>query len=130
MKSFWLPTRTALCLVTQKSLKNPERLKEIDVNTVGGSWLVSKGKFIDSRALKFKPKNINVRVINRAHGNLIHRGHSNHRRLSLGARRGNRPSFPSCRNHSDWQRHFGESSNRGRKWWRKPNNNRCSWACQ
>ena len=53
-----------------KIVSNPERLKEIDVNTLVG--LADSGaKFIHSKALKYKPKNINVRVINHAHGNLI-----------------------------------------------------------
>ena len=64
-----------------KIVTDPERLKEIDVNTLVG--LADSGaKFIHSKALKYKPKNINVRVINHAHGDLIQRRHSNHRRLS------------------------------------------------
>lgn len=52
-----------------KILSNVERLKEIDVNTLVG--LADSGaKFIHSKALKYKPKNINVRVINHARGNL------------------------------------------------------------
>ena len=56
-----------------KIISNPERLKEIDVNTIVG--LADSGaKFIHSKALKYKPKNINVRVINHAHGNLTTEG--------------------------------------------------------
>ena len=56
-----------------KIVSNPERLKEIDVNTVVG--LADSGaKFIHSKALKYKPKNINVRVINHVHGNLSKEG--------------------------------------------------------
>jgi aspartate kinase len=56
-----------------KTVSNPERLSEIDVNTLVG--LADSGaKFIHSKALKYKPKNINVRVINNAHGNLTKEG--------------------------------------------------------
>ena len=56
-----------------KIISNPERLTEIDVNTIVG--LADSGaKFIHSKALKFKPKNINVRVINHTHGNLTEEG--------------------------------------------------------
>src|SRR5208283_239860 len=56
-----------------KVVSNPERLREIDVNTIVG--LADSGaKFIHSKALKYKPKNINVRVINHAHGNLTKEG--------------------------------------------------------
>ncbi len=56
-----------------KIVSNPERLGEIDVNTLVG--LADSGaKFIHSKALKYKPKNINVRVINNAHGNLSQEG--------------------------------------------------------
>ncbi len=56
-----------------KIVSNPERLREIDVNTIVG--LADSGaKFIHSKALKYKPKNINVRVINHAHGNLSKEG--------------------------------------------------------
>ena len=52
-----------------KIVSNPERLREIDVNTLVG--LADSGaKFIHSKALKYKPKNINIRVINHAYGNL------------------------------------------------------------
>jgi aspartate kinase len=56
-----------------KIVSTPERLREIDVNTVVG--LADSGaKFIHSKALKYKPKNINVRVINHVHGNLSKEG--------------------------------------------------------
>jgi aspartate kinase len=56
-----------------KIIPNPERLKEIDVNILVG--LADSGaKFIHSKALKYKPKNINVRVISHAHGNLAEEG--------------------------------------------------------
>ena len=47
--------------------------EEIDVNTLVG--LADSGaKFIHSKALKYKPKNINIRVINHANGNLSQEG--------------------------------------------------------
>jgi aspartate kinase len=56
-----------------KILSGVERLKEVDVNTLVG--LADSGaKFIHSKALKYKPKNINVRVVNHAHGNLSEQG--------------------------------------------------------
>ncbi|MGD0449839.1 MAG: aspartate kinase [Candidatus Bathyarchaeia archaeon] len=56
-----------------KFVSNPERLSEIDVNTLVG--LADSGaKFIHSKALKYKPKNINIRVINHAHGDLSREG--------------------------------------------------------
>jgi aspartate kinase len=56
-----------------KIVSNPERLRKIDVNTLVG--LADSGaKFIHSKALKYKPKNINVRVINHTHGNLTKEG--------------------------------------------------------
>ncbi len=56
-----------------KIVTAPERLKEIDVNTLVG--LADSGaKFIHSKALKYKPKNINVRVINHIHGDLSREG--------------------------------------------------------
>ena len=56
-----------------KIVQNPQRLTEIDVNTLVG--LADSGaKFIHSKALKYKPKGINVRVINHAHGNLSEDG--------------------------------------------------------
>jgi aspartate kinase len=56
-----------------KIVTAPERLKEIDVNTLVG--LADSGaKFIHSKALKYKPKNINVRVINHINGDLSKEG--------------------------------------------------------
>ncbi len=56
-----------------KIVSNPEHLREIDVNTLVG--LADSGaKFIHSKALKYKPKNINIKVINHAHGNLASEG--------------------------------------------------------
>jgi aspartate kinase len=56
-----------------KIVANPQRLKEIDVNTLVG--LADSGaKFIHSKALKYKPKNINVKVINHVHGDLSKEG--------------------------------------------------------
>jgi aspartate kinase len=56
-----------------KIVSNPVLLKEIDVNTLVG--LADSGaKFVHSKALKYKPKDINVRVINRAHGDLSEDG--------------------------------------------------------
>ncbi len=56
-----------------KIVSDPERLSQIDVNTLIG--LADSGaKFIHSKALKYKPKNINVRVINHANGNLSSEG--------------------------------------------------------
>ena len=56
-----------------KIISNPERLREIDVNTLVG--LADSGaKFIHSKALKYKPKNINLRVINHARGDLSAEG--------------------------------------------------------
>lgn len=56
-----------------KILQNVQRLKEIDVNTLIG--LADSGaKFIHSKALKYKPKNINVRVINHVYGDLSEAG--------------------------------------------------------
>ncbi|HMK94169.1 MAG TPA: aspartate kinase [Candidatus Limnocylindrales bacterium] len=56
-----------------KIISNPERLREIDVNALVG--LADSGaKFIHSKALKYKPKNINVRVINHARGDLSAEG--------------------------------------------------------
>ena len=56
-----------------KILSDVERLKEIDVNTLVG-LSDSGAKFIHSKALKYKPRNINVRVINHACGNLSEEG--------------------------------------------------------
>ena len=56
-----------------KAVANPRRLSEIEVNTLVG--LADSGaKFIHSKALKYKPKNINVRVINHAFGDLSREG--------------------------------------------------------
>jgi len=56
-----------------KIVSNPQRLQQIDVNTLVG--LADSGaKFIHSKALKYKPKNINVRVINHINGNLSKEG--------------------------------------------------------
>ena len=56
-----------------KIIANPQRLKEIDVNTLVG--LADSGaKFIHSKALKYKPKNIDVKVISNAHGDLSREG--------------------------------------------------------
>jgi aspartate kinase len=56
-----------------KVVANPRRLSEIEVNTLVG--LADSGaKFIHSKALKYKPQNINVRVINHAHGDLSKEG--------------------------------------------------------
>jgi aspartate kinase len=56
-----------------KIIANPQRLKEIDVNTLVG--LADSGaKFIHSKALKYKPKNIDLKVINHAHGDLSKEG--------------------------------------------------------
>jgi aspartate kinase len=56
-----------------KIVANPQRLSEIDVTTLVG--LADSGaKFIHSKALKYKPQSINVKVINHAHGNLSQKG--------------------------------------------------------
>jgi aspartate kinase len=56
-----------------KVVSNPRRLSEIDVNLLVG--LADSGaKFIHSKALKYKPKSIDVRVINQAHGDLTKEG--------------------------------------------------------
>jgi len=56
-----------------KLVSNPKRLKEIDVNTLVG--LADSGsKFIHSKALKYKPKNIDVKVMNSAYGDLSKEG--------------------------------------------------------
>ena len=56
-----------------KIVSNPELMAEIDVNTLVG--LADSGaKFIHSKALKYKPKNINIRVINHAYSNLSKEG--------------------------------------------------------
>jgi aspartate kinase len=56
-----------------KIVSNPRRLSEIDVSTLVG--LADSGaKFIHSKALKYKPQSIAVKVINNANGNLTQRG--------------------------------------------------------
>ena len=56
-----------------KVVSNPKRLSEIDVNTLVG--LADSGaKFIHSKALKYKPQSVDVRVINSAHGDLTKEG--------------------------------------------------------
>ena len=56
-----------------KIVTNPKRLSEIDVNTLVG--LADSGaKFIHSKALKYKPKSVDVRVISSAHGDLTKEG--------------------------------------------------------
>jgi len=56
-----------------KIISNPCRLKEIDVNALVG--LADSGaKFIHSKALKYKPQTINVKVMNHAIGNLNEEG--------------------------------------------------------
>ena len=56
-----------------KIVANPRKLSEIDVNTLVG--LADSGaKFIHSKALKYKPQSINVRVINNAQGDLNKEG--------------------------------------------------------
>jgi aspartate kinase len=56
-----------------KIVSNPKRLSEIDVSTLVG--LADSGaKFIHSKALKYKPQSINVKVINHAYGSLSQKG--------------------------------------------------------
>jgi aspartate kinase len=56
-----------------KIIANPKKLTEIDVSTLVG--LADSGaKFIHSKALKYKPKSVNVRVINSSHGDLTKEG--------------------------------------------------------
>ncbi len=56
-----------------KIVTNPETLIEIDVSTLVG--LADSGaKFIHSKALKYKPQSIPVKVINHAHGDLSQNG--------------------------------------------------------
>ncbi len=56
-----------------KIIANPKRLAEIDVNTLVG--LADSGaKFIHSKALKYKPQSVDVRVISSAHGDLTREG--------------------------------------------------------
>ena len=64
-----------------KIVASPKRLAEINVNTLVG--LADSGaKFIHSKALKYKPKNIDVKVISNAVGDLSSRRYPNHRRLN------------------------------------------------
>ncbi len=52
-----------------KIVKNPQRLREIDVNTLVG--LADSGtKFIHRKALRYKDPSIDARVISHIHGNL------------------------------------------------------------
>jgi len=56
-----------------KIIQSPKLLPTIDVNTLVG--LADSGaKFIHSKALKHKPKNIDVKVISNAHGDLSREG--------------------------------------------------------
>ncbi len=56
-----------------KIVSNPKRLSEIDVSTLVG--LADSGaKFIHSKALKYKPQFIDVKVINHAYGGLSQKG--------------------------------------------------------
>lgn len=56
-----------------KIVSAPRRLTQVDVNMLVG--LADSGaKFIHAKALKYKPQNINVRVINHAHGDLAKEG--------------------------------------------------------
>jgi aspartate kinase len=56
-----------------KIIPNPTRLSQIDVNILVG--LADSGaKFIHSKALKYKPQSVDVRVINSAHGDLSKEG--------------------------------------------------------
>ncbi len=56
-----------------KIIKNPERISEIDVNTLVG--LADSGtKFIHRKALTYKDPSINVKVINHTHGDLAKEG--------------------------------------------------------
>ena len=56
-----------------KIITNPKQLPEIEVSTLVG--LADSGaKFIHSKALKYKPQSIPVKVINHAHGDLSQKG--------------------------------------------------------
>jgi aspartate kinase len=56
-----------------KIIANPKKLPEIDVSTLVG--LADSGaKFIHSKALKYKPQSIQVKVINHANGDLSQKG--------------------------------------------------------
>ncbi len=90
-----------------KIIANPQRLKEIDVNTLVG--LADSGaKFIHSKALKYKPKNIDVKVISNAHGDLSREGTLITGGISLGTGRRNSSSNPSRGNNCDWKRHISK----------------------
>jgi aspartate kinase len=56
-----------------KIVTNPQMIPEIDVTTLVG-LSDSGAKFIHSKALKYKPQSVNVKVINHAHGNLSQKG--------------------------------------------------------
>jgi aspartate kinase len=56
-----------------KIVANPKILPKIDVITLV-SLADSGAKFIHSKALKYKPQSINVKVINNAHGDLSQKG--------------------------------------------------------
>ena len=56
-----------------KIAANPKRLPKIDVSTLV-SLADSGAKFIHSKALKYKPQSINIKVINNAHGDLSQKG--------------------------------------------------------
>jgi aspartate kinase len=56
-----------------KIVANPKKLPKIDVPTLV-SLADSGAKFIHSKALKYKPKSININVINNAHGDLSQKG--------------------------------------------------------
>lgn len=56
-----------------KIITNAKRLEEIDVSTLV-DLADSGAKFIHTKALKYKPTTINVRVINSQHGNLSEQG--------------------------------------------------------
>jgi aspartate kinase len=56
-----------------KIIAKPKRLPEIDVSTLVG--LADSGaKFIHSKALKYKPQSIDIKVINHTHGDLSQQG--------------------------------------------------------
>jgi len=56
-----------------KIVAKPKRLSEIDVSTLVG--LADSGaKFIHSKALKYKPQSIDIKVINHANGSLSQKG--------------------------------------------------------
>ncbi len=56
-----------------KMITNPRRLPDIDISVLVG--LADSGaKFIHLKALKYKPRSVDVRVINSAHGDLAKEG--------------------------------------------------------